>query len=263
MKTRVPGLIRRSRHLLVAALAVAAFTGISARCIERTHTYVDGQGYTHLTGEMVNDTNVSGSAVVLRGTLLDDAENVVATKDAPTCPPDTQPLNQTVFDIRFDNPNIAPWTHFTVTAVSGKALDAPLPDADVVLFSSDAARFEGVPPIPGLGITDNDVFLVFSARNRSATPQPIQGCVAVYDQQGKVTYVYSTEIIQRSASGGIEPAVLVNTGHPSDVYMIAKDVPKGPVQVRAWLWFGAKGAPTSNYQFVSTGLITIQTIKLD
>jgi hypothetical protein len=212
---------------------------------------------------MDNDTGIQGAAIVLRGTLLDDANNVVATKDAPTCPPDTQPQNQTAFDIRFDNPNIPPWTHFTVNAVAGRALESALPDADVVLFSSEAARFEGVPPIPGLGITDDDVFLVFSARNRSNVPLPIQGCVAVYDQQGNVTYVFSTEIVQRAANGGIEPAVLVNTGGPSDVFMVAKDVPKGPVQIRAWLWFGAKGAPTSNYQFVTTGLITIQTIKVN
>jgi hypothetical protein len=251
------------RIATVAVVALAAFAALGARCIERTHTYVDKDGYTHITGEMDNDTNIQGAAIVLRGTLLDDANNVVATKDAPTCPPDTQPQNQTVFDIRFDNPNIPPWTHFTVNAVSGRALESPLPPADVVLFSSEAVRFDGVPPIPGLGITDDDVFLTFSARNRSQTPLTMQACVAVYNQAGEVTYVTSDELVQRSASGGIEPAVIVDTGAPGSAFFVAKDVPKGPVQIRAWLWFGAKGAPTSNYQFVTTGLITIQTIKVN
>ena len=251
------------RLAAVAALALAAFAGLGARCIERTNTYVDKDGYTHIVGEMVNDTNISGSGIILRGTLFDDAGSVVATKDAPTCPPDTQPQNQTAFDIRFDNPGIPAWSRFTVEAAAGRALDAARPDSDVVLFSSQAVRFQGVPPIPGLGITDNDVFLDFSARNRSDVPLPIQGCTAVYDQSGKVVYVSSDEIVQRSATGGIEPAVLVNTGHPGDVFFVAKDVPQGPVQIRAWLWFGAKGAPTSSYQFVSTGLITIETIKIN
>jgi hypothetical protein len=33
------------------------------------------------------------------------------------------------------------------------------------------------------------------------------------------------------------------------------------VQVRAWLWFGAKDAPTSAWQFVQTPFITIETIR--
>lgn len=256
-------LASRWRLVAVCVLAFVAFAALGARCIERTNTYVDKDGYTHIVGEMVNDTDISGSAIMLRGTLYDDAGNVVAQKDAPTCPPDTQPQNQTAFDIRFDNPGIPPWSRFTVQAVSGRALDAPLPDPDVVLFSSDAVRFEGVPPIPGLGITDNDVFFTFNVRNRSNNAYTVQGCAAVYNQSGKVVFVKSTELIQRAPGGGIQPAVLVNVGVPGNVFMVARDVPKGPVQVRAWLWFGSKDAPTSGYQFVSTGLITIQTIKVN
>jgi hypothetical protein len=44
------------------------------------------------------------------------------------------------------------------------------------------------------------------------------------------------------------------------VFMVAKDVPAGPVQVRAWLWLGPKGAPTSQYQFMSTQMMTIQSL---
>ena len=46
---------------------------------------------------------------------------------------------------------------------------------------------------------------------------------------------------------------------PGNVFMIAKDVPPGATQVQAWLWFGAKGAASSQYEFVETPLITIQT----
>lgn len=253
--------VRRSKRVAtVCALALAAVLALGARCIDRTHTYVDSDGYTHITGEMVNDTSVQGVQVMLRGTLFDAQGRVVAQKDAPTCPPDTQPNQQTVFDIRFDNPNVPPWTTFDVRTISGKALPAPLPSPQVVLFFADAARFVGLPPLPGVGITDKDVILAFNVRNQSAqTYDGIQGCAAVYNQAGNVTFVTSSEIVQRDASGNVGPAVLGNAG-PGTVFMIAKNVPPGPIQVRAWLWFGPKGAPTSQYQFVATNLITIQTI---
>lgn len=250
------------RRLAVFAIfaAVALFT-MGARCIERTSVNVDADGYTHITGEMVNDTDVQGTRVMLRGTLYDANGNVIATKDSPTCPPDTQPLQQTVFDIRFDNPNIPPHASFDVRPISAITLTQPLPNPDVVLFSTEAARFEGLPPIPGLGITDNDVLLFFDGRNRSnVTYQGVQGCSAVYDNKGNVIHVQSTELIQLDETGFPEPATMDSVG-PYSAFMIAENVPRGPVQVRAWIWFGPKDAPTSQYQFVATPMTTIKTIQ--
>ena len=258
MKT-IAGWLYRLRFSACLVLGLAAVVGLGARCIERTNVHVDKDGYTHITGEMVNETNIQGTRIMLRGTLFDDQDNVVAQKEAPTCPPDTQPNSETVFDIRFDNPVVAPFARFDVRPISGVTLASPLTDPDVVLFSADAIRFDGLPPIPGLGITDNDVFFKFNVRNRSGfNLDGVQGCAAVYDQKGNVIAATSDEIIQLNASGVPRPASLGSTA-PGTVFMLAKGVSKGPTQVRAWLWFGQKGAATSQYQFVSTPFITIQT----
>ncbi|HYM14512.1 MAG TPA: hypothetical protein VEZ14_03060 [Dehalococcoidia bacterium] len=251
--------VRVKRWAPVLLLAAGALA-LGARCIDRTSTYVDADGYTHITGEMVNDTNVQGTRIMLRGTLTDANGNVVATKDAPTCPPDTQPNQQTVFDIRFDNPNVPAWTTFNVRPISGIALPTALPDPQVVLFSSQAVRFTSPPLIPGLPISTKDVFFTFSLRNQTNnTYTGVQGCAAIYDQTGKVVFVTSDEIVQQNPDNSIGTAV-VEPQLLTDVFMVAKNVPVGPVQVRVWLWFGPKGAPTSQYQFITTGMITIQAV---
>jgi hypothetical protein len=209
---------------------------------------------------MVNDSNIQGTNIMLQGTLLDDAGNVVATKTAPTCPPDTQPHQQTVFDIRFDNPNVPPWTHFEVRPISGKALGAPLPDPKVVLQFADAIRYTSPIVLPGFEISTKDVRFAFQLRNQTNnTYAGVQGCAAVYDQHGNIVFVNSSEIIQINDDGSIGPAT-IDPQWLGDVFMIAKNVPVGPVQVRAWLWFGPKDAPTSQYQFVTTGMITIRPV---
>src|ERR1700674_4897725 len=127
---------RRStrRTAAITLLLCACVLAMAVRCIDRTNTYVDADGYTHITGEMVNDTNIQGTQIMLQGTLYDASDNVVAQKTAPTCPPDTQPNQQTIFDIRFDNPNVPPWTRFDVRPISGKAQASLLPDLQLVLF---------------------------------------------------------------------------------------------------------------------------------
>ena len=103
--------------------------------------------------------------------------------------------------------------------------------------------------------------MIFRARNQGTAPLVgVQGCAAVYDQSGNVTYVQSDEIVEQDANGNVGTATLPTT-EPEDVFMVAKNVPVGPVQIRAWLWFGKKGDTTSAYQWVSTGLIAIQTIN--
>lgn len=260
--TKIKSVMRRSlqpRMAPLLLLALGAFA-LGAKCIDRTSTYVDADGYTHITGEMVNDSNIQGTNIMLRGTLLDDAGNVVATKDAPTCPPDTQPHQQTAFDIRFDNPSVPPWTHFNVRPISGKALEAPLADPKVTLQFADANRYTSPIVVPGLTISPKDVRLSFQLRNQTNnTYDGLQGCAAVIDQHGNFVFVVSKELLQQNEDGLLGPAV-VGPQALGIVTMIAPDVPAGPVQVRAWLWFGKKGDPTSAYQFVATGLITLRSV---
>lgn len=248
------------RGLVLMMLAALGVVALGASCITRTSTYVDKDGYTHITGQMVNDTETQGTKMMLQGTLFDAAGNVVATKTGPTCPPDSQPHDQTVFDLRFDNPNLPHWDHFSVQPVGGLAVPSPLPDPHVVLFFAQAARSTVPVTLPGLTITPNDVLFTFRVRNQTNnTYDGVQGCAAVYDQTGKVVFVDQEEIVEQTGPNSIGPASL-GPQDLVDVYEIAKDVPQGPVQVRAWLWFGPKGASTSQYQFVSTQMMTIQTV---
>lgn len=256
---RVASPLTTRRTAVLAALAALAVFGMGAKCIQATNVHVDKDGYTHVTGEMANDTNIQGIKIMLRATLYDDQGNVVATKDAPTCPPDTQPHSLNMFDIRFDNPSVPPWATYDVRPISGQALTAPLPDPDIAVTSTDAIRFEGIPPLPGLRIKDNDVLMAFGVRNRSGhVLDGVQGCAAVYDNHGNIIAANTGELTELDASGAPQPAVF-HTEAPETAFFIFRDVPVGPTQVRGWLWFGSKGAPTSAYQFFSTPLITIQT----
>ena len=253
--------IRGKKAAAIALLALTAVFGLGARCIESTSVHVDKDGYTHVTGEMFNDTSIQGTHVMLRASLYDDQDNVVATKDALTCPPDTQAHDQSMFDIRFDNPNVPPFARYDVRPISGITLPAPLPDPDVVVLKTDAIRFTGIPDIPGIPITDKDVLLEFGVRNRSGvTIVGVQGCAAVYDQHGNVVAAFTGEVTELGPGGIPQPAEF-GSAAPATAFLIIRDVPTTPTQVRAWLWFGDKGAPTSPWKFFSTPLITIQPQK--
>lgn len=246
--------------VIAGGLVLGAGLALGARCIERTSVHVDTDGYTHITGEMVNDTDIQGTNIMVQGTLFDGDGNAVAQKTAPTCPPDLQPHSEILYDIRFDNPSVPPFVRYEVRPISGRAIPAPLIDPDVVILETEAIRFQGVPPIPGLRISDKDVLFEFGARNRSGHTYGVQGCAAVYDSTGAVSYVISTEIVQ--IDHGVPVPATLDSTEPVGIFMLARNVPTGPVQVRAWLWFGDKGAPTSPYQFVMTPFITIQTRTL-
>jgi hypothetical protein len=244
--------------MAVLLLAAVATLVLGARCIERTSVWVDADGYTHISGTMVNDTDIQGAQMVLRGTLYDAAGNVIAQKDAVPCPPDLKPHSEITYDIRFDNPGLPPHARHEVRPVSGRALEQTLPNPDVLLFLAEAIRFQNIPFVPGiLPFDEDDVLFGFRVRNRTNNSYPIQGCAAVFDNRGNAVFSMSTEVVQFDEDFNPSPAVL----RPQEltfVTMIADDVPRGPVQVKAWLWFGTKGATTSQWQYVETGLITIQ-----
>jgi hypothetical protein len=247
------------RRLFCALIVGVAFLTLGARCIENTHVYVDKEGYTHLTGEMYNDTNIQGAGLILRGTLYDAAGTVLAEKDAPTCPPDLQPNSQVTFDIRFDNPGIPAHASYAVRAIGGRALPEALPKPDVVVLRTDAIRFIGFPEIPGFPVSDSDVFFFFGVRNRS--PQAftgLQGCAAVYNNRGEIIASNAPELLQFDENGIPEPAVMDNQA-PGTVFMHVENVPQDAAYVRGWLWFGEADAGTSAYQYIMTPIITIRT----
>lgn len=195
----------------------------------------------------------------MRGTLYDAAGNVIAQKDGAICPPDLQPHSQVSFDLRFDNPGIPPHASYSVNAIGGRALEAPLPDPEVLVLKTDAIRFIGFPQIPGFPVSDSDVFFRFQVRNRSDRVYTgIQGCSAVYNNQGQVIAADSAELVQFDENGFPETAVMENE-FPGVVFMQVEGVPPTAAYVRGWLWFGEKDAGTSEYQFIMTPPITIQT----
>jgi hypothetical protein len=247
-----------SRSVVAATLFAVAAVALGARCVENTNVYVDDEGYTHLTGEMFNDTDVQGVGMMVRGTLYDGAGNVIAEKESPICPPDLQPNSRVMFDIRFDNPGIPSPTSWTVKVSGGKALEQPLPAADVVVLRTDAIRFIGFPPIPGFPDPDELVFFEYDVRNRSSQPYTLQACSAAYNNQGKIVATDAGEIVQFDENGNPEPGVLGNQFRTS-VFHLIEGVPPDAAYIRSWLWFGPRGATTSQYQFVSTPAITIQT----
>jgi hypothetical protein len=129
------------------------------------------------------------------------------------------------------------------------------------MFSAEAIRIENIPFAPGiLPFDSDDILLGFEVRNRSNNTYPIQACSAVFDRQGNIVHAQSIEVIQFDENFGISPGTLLPQER-TFVTAIARDVPRGPVQVRAWLWFGTKGAPTSQWQSVQTNHITIRSVN--
>lgn len=253
---------RALRRLMIVALAFVALLALGARCIENVRVYVDSEGYTHMSGEMYNETDIQGSAIMLRGTLYDAAGNVIAQKDSPICPPDSQPGAQSMFDIRFDNPNVPPHASFSVNAVGGRVLEQRLPDPEVLVLKTDALRLINVPPIPGFPFKDGDILFQFGIRNRSANIYSgAQGCAAAYNNQGQIVATDTNTFFSITPEGEIIDAILGNT-YRQDVYMQILDVPLEAAYVRAWIWFGREGDATSQYQFIMTPPITLQTEDL-
>ena len=251
----------RTLRLGVLALLVAgAVLAAGARCIENVRVYVDDDGYTHIVGEMYNETDIQGTSIMLRGTLLDGAGNVIAQKDSAICPPDSQPGAQSMFDIRFDNPNLPPHASYKVNAIGGKVLSQRLTDPNILVLQTDAIRLVNVPPIPGFPFKDGDVLFQFGIRNRSPQVyQGVQGCAAVYNNMGQIVATDSASLISFTPDGDIVDAVLGNQ-YRTDIFMQVLDVPLDASYVRAWLWLGNEGDPTSQYQFIMTPPITLQTL---
>jgi hypothetical protein len=212
---------------LLLALGVLAS---AAKCIENDQMFVDTEGYTHVIGNMTNETDVSASTVTLSAKLFDANDNVIAEATGPLCPESVQPHSQNVFDLRFPNPNIAGAVRYEVRPIAGVTLPSALPDSKIFLIRFVASRVG-----PG-------VVVVGQVRNDSqATYSHTALCAAVFNNKGKVIRSLSKPI-----TGDLTPgqALIFTGGLP--------DVPAEGVQFR--LWF-TSGAAT---QWVSSDKVTIQ-----
>ncbi len=219
-----------SRRLLaVGLLVVLGVAASAAKCIENDQMYVDSEGYTHVVGNMTNETDVSASTVTLSARLFDATDNVIAETTGILCPETVQPHSQNAFDLKFPNPDIANAVRYEVRPISGTTIRNPLPESHIFLIRFYAER---VGP---------QVAVVGQVRNDSGQPYAdMIGCTAVFDNKGKVIRVQSSPI-----SGVLTP------GHALIYTEIMTDVPDEAVQFR--LWFSAAGV-----QWASSDKVTIQ-----
>jgi hypothetical protein len=233
--------------LLLAGLLALAVSATAARCVENTAVRTDSNGYTHVYGEMFNDTDVQGVDITVNARLLDAQGNVIGEKSGPICPPDLAPHGQSMFDIRLDNPNIPAPASFDVRPISGTTLAKPLPDSKVPTLKTYARR---------LGA---DVGVAFSLRNQSATPyQNVFGCAAFYDQKGKVISATESLVFEVDDKGNIVGLAVLHPDHPELVAFVAEKVPAEVVLARAWLWIAGPDFAGPHYQPIMTTPITIQ-----
>lgn len=240
----------RSRFNRAVGLAILTVVGVltmGARCVENVTVHTDADGFTHISGEMFNDTDSQAVEMVVRGRLLDGQGNVIAEKDARICPPDISPHSQAVFDIEFDQPGLRQHASFDVYPVSGRAIDPPLPDPSILVLSRTANR------------AGDDVLFVWKMRNRSDTAYAaLQGCAAAYNNVGEVVAAESSPFVFLDEEGEPAPEAGFYFEGPVFFWWVMEDVPSEARQVRGWVWIGEETSSTSDYRFLMTPKITIQ-----
>jgi hypothetical protein len=230
---------------LVATLLLVATLGLGARCVENTSIRVDAQGYTHIYGEIYNDTDIQGHQMLIHGRLLRPDGSVIAEQSAPLCPPDLPPHGQTQFDIRFDQPNLPAAASFDVRMAAGAASDAALPDPRIQLLSS-GARLEQAQAVLRMDIKNNSGVEYFN----------LNACVAGYDAAGRVVAANGTTLQNYNEqgtpiAGGLGPA-------PDYALLRLHDVPAEVRSMRGWLWIAQDSTNVRGaYRPVMTGLVPL------
>ena len=137
------------RAFALTVLAVLALSLTAAKCIENDSLYVDGEGYTHIVGNMTNETDVSATSVTLSGTLYDAAGNVIAQTTADVCPLSVQPQIQNAVDLRFAERNLPAAARYEVRPIAGYTIPAPLPSGNLTLAGMAAYRVSGTLAVSG------------------------------------------------------------------------------------------------------------------
>jgi hypothetical protein len=241
----VGSLIRSRRIELLALLSVVAFLALGARCVENTSTRVDSEGYSHVYGEMYNETNIQGYGMLLRARLLAADGSVIAEQDGTLCPPDLAPQQHTVFDIRFGTPNLPAPSSFDVRAIAGQASDVQLPDPKIALLGASATRQQG------------QAVLRMDIKNNSGMEHVnLNACVAGYDSAGKVIAARSVPLQNFNDQGTPIPSGL--GPNPDYALLRIQDPPAGLVTMRGWIWLAADTTNADQaYRAVMTDLVAL------
>lgn len=225
------------RCVVLLLIAVAA---IGARCIENVAILTDDAGHTVMLGEIYNDTDVQGTRMTVRLTLLDANGNAMASKDTRTCPPDLQPHGLSSYAVQFDELNLPPAASWDVRPVSAVTLESPLPESGVVVASADASW------------SGETVNVKFSVENNSdETYERVQLCAVTYDAENKVRSWNPFDPTGSGKSGTLTAQTR------SDLSFTLRGQ-AGAVSARVWLWIPGSTTDTSPYQPVMTAPLVIE-----
>lgn len=219
----------------VALLALASLFLVAAKCIDNETMYQDPGGNWHVVGEMRNDTDVWGAKMLVGGSLLDDAGNVLATGQAPACPFELAAHGVSVFDVEFLHSAGLHPTKYDVRPIGGKSLDNPLPPLQVSLVGFAARR-------SGLGVE-----ITGEVRPAQPSNDLYDGCAAFYNSAGRVV----REVIL-FGFGNFD-------GAPATTTAVLPGIPSEAVSVRLWFTLGSKSDPlSSDFAAATTGKLPIQ-----
>ncbi len=152
---------------------------VSAKCIENDTVRRGIASDWTVFGEIHNETDVQGVEILLRGTLFNEAGDVVGVAQAQTCPSELSPGSLSVFAIRFNNSQAVgqPARH-QVNVLSGKTLEEPLPFLDVTIGDVFAGVENGT-----------NLSYRFSVTPDQEYAGDLIACIAWYDAAGEVVFV--------------------------------------------------------------------------
>ena len=225
----------RARRML-PLLVFAPLILLAAKCIDNETMYQDNLGDWHVVGEMHNDTDVWGGNMMLGGTLMDDAGNVLATGQAPACPFELAAHGISVFDVQFFQSFGLHPTKYEVRPIGGKSLDQPLQPLQVSLTAFAAKR------------TSSGVTITGTIRATKAYSQQFGGCTAFYNAAGKVVRQITIFGFGKLPSNVEQPLTLP-----------LPDIPDDATTVRFWLTESSDADPlSSDYGAAVTGTLTIR-----
>jgi len=229
---------------LVFVVFSVVFT-LGARCVENTSVRVDSDSYTHVYGEMYNDTDISGYNMVLGARLLAGDGSVIAEQTGALCPPSLTPHQQTVFDIRFNTPNLPSAASFDVRPIAGQASDTALPNPNIQLLSANASRQSGEPVLRMDLKNNSDVEYFY-----------LNGCVAGYDATGRVV---SARVLPLQNYNDQGTPIAGGLGSKPDYALLRlRPAPGDVVALRGWIWVATDSSNAAEaYRPVITDLMPL------
>ena len=225
-------LVRRSTRRWLAIAVLAAFAALSgaARCIENDSARFDSEGYLHVTGEMINDTNVSATSVTLRAQLFDSNDTVYAETAGHLCPGSVQPMSRNAFDLKFATPNLPAPARYEVRPIAGSTIAVTLPPSKITIAGFDVKRFS----IVGMAFRGD------LKTTATTTYSGLSVCIGFFDSAGRLVFLYTGPI-----DGELSASSPLHFGK-TDIL----DVPADVATARLWLippgqlqWVASQNTP--------------------